>query len=62
MEPIIQLFVKCIFWLGKHINKNNTRLIDLAKDNGIFILNQENQRNVNYPQVTFFSSLNRFLD
>ena len=44
MEQIIQSIKNqnCIFWLGKHINaKNNTRLIDLAKDNGVFILNQE---------------------
>ena len=44
MEQIIQSIKNqnCIFWLGKHINaKNNTRLMDLAKDNGVFILNQE---------------------
>ena len=44
MEQIIQSIKNqnCIFWLGKHINaKNHTRLTDLAKNNGVFILNQE---------------------
>ena len=44
MEQIIQSIKNqnCIFWLGKHINaKNNTRLTDLAKNNDVFILNQE---------------------
>ena len=44
MEQIIQSKKSnCIFWLGKHINAKQYPSDDLAKDNGVFILNQENQ-------------------